>query len=125
MGQHVVLDLVLGQACAAVPSKFVAAPVFNIYAFPAVLKLLLFTVAGKVVAADRALDQGGKDVGIIASGSVCFRRGDLPELLKFRPGDVRLAVVGVVFVPAGVGLVFKSRSTLLQEGARSPYFFTR
>ena len=107
MGQHVILDLVLRQTGAAVTAEFVPTPIFYVYALTAVLQLLLFSVPRKIVAADRALDQGRKDVGIVTAGRVCLRGSDLPELLELGPCDVRFTVIDVIFVAPGVGFIFK------------------
>ena len=107
MGQHVILDLVLRQTGAAVTAEFVPTPIFYVYALTAVLQLLLFSVPCKIVAADGALDQGRKDVGVIASGGVCLCGSDLPELLELRPCDVWLAVIKVILVAPGVSLIFE------------------
>lgn len=122
MSQHIVLDLVLVQAGAAVSAEFIAAAILNIYAFPSALKLLLFAVAGEVVAADRTLDQRGKDVGIVAPGGVCFCGRDLPELLKLCPCDVRHTVFEVILITAGIGLVFKKTIHLIAGGGTVAVF---
>ncbi len=107
MGQHVVLDLVFCQTGAAVTVKLIPAPVFYVYAFAAVLKLLFLPVPCKIVPADRALDQGRKDVWIVTTGGVCLRGSDLPELPELLPCDVRFAVVKIIFIASGVSLIFE------------------
>lgn len=113
MGQHIVLDLVLRQAGAAVTTEFISAPILYVYALAAVLKLLFFPVPCKIVATDRALDQGRKDIGIVAAGRVCLCGSDLPEFLELCPCDVGFAVVEVILIAPGVGFIFEQAVYLI------------
>lgn len=123
MGQHVVLDFVLRQTGAAVTVKLIPAPVFYVYALAAVLKLLFLPVPCKIVPADRTLDQGGKDVWIVTTGGVCLCGSDLPEFLKLLPCDVRLAVVKIIFIASGVGLILEQAVHLIAGRGAVTVFF--
>ena len=115
MRYHIFFYDMLGEMGAAVASEFIAAPISHIDTFSAIHQFLPFSISGIVVATPGTFDEGTEQIWVIAF-THRFGNRYLPDFMELFQRNIGFAVVEIVFVFSGVGLVFEQSVNFIGGG---------